>query len=95
MKDQDRPQQLAASLLLYVLERPELVEGFLGVSGLRPEDLRQMAGTAELDLPLLDYILEDDGRVLDAAEALNLRPEDFLKTRIALDGPGGYGWEVG
>lgn len=95
MKSDTTSGQLVDGLLLYVLERPELAQGFLGASGLDPADLRRLAGTAQLGLPLLDYILDDDQRVLDAAEAMRLRPEDFLKQRMALEGPGGFGWEVG
>lgn len=87
-------RELAMSALLYIVERQELAAGFLGSSGLRPEDLRSMAGSPELGLHVLDYLLEDDSRVLDAAGALALRPQDLLAARTALAGPGSYGWEA-
>lgn len=59
---------LASSALLYLLQTPELAAGFMGSTGLRPEDMRQLAGQPELAVHVLDYLLEDDARVIDAAE---------------------------
>ena len=87
-------ENLAISVVLYVLERPELAAGFLGSSGLAAEDLRQVMKEPELSLHVLDYLLEDDSRVRDAAEALNLAPTEFLRVRTALAGPGNFGWEA-
>ncbi|MDB6176955.1 DUF3572 family protein [Paracoccus sp. Z330] len=95
MSSQEQARRVASTLLVYVLERPELAAGFLGASGLEVQDLRRLSESGGLDLPLLDYILEDDERVLEAADSLDLRPEDFLRARTAMEGPGGYGWEIG
>lgn len=86
--------ELAMSALLYVLQDPDLAGGFMGTTGLRPEDLRQLAGQPELAIHVLDYLLEDDARVIDAAETLQVRAADFLAARTALAGPGSFGWEA-
>lgn len=85
---------LAMAGLVYIAERPELVSTFLGATGLQAQDLRGMAGSPELGLHVLDFLLEDDSRVLDAAEALQIRPQDLMSARVAIAGPGSYGWEA-
>ncbi|WP_234855168.1 DUF3572 domain-containing protein [Paracoccus everestensis] len=87
-------QDLAVTILLYIAERPDLIGRFLESSGLQPQDLRQAAGNPDIALHVLDYLLEDDARVLDAAADLNIKPGDLMAARTALAGPGSYGWEV-
>ncbi|MCF3974579.1 DUF3572 family protein [Paracoccus salsus] len=91
----DAARELAGAGLIYILERPELAATFLGGSGLRAQDIRALSGTPELGLHVLDFLLEDDGRVLDAAEALQIRPQDLMSARVVIAGPGNYGWELG
>ena len=90
----ERAQELALSGLIYMTERPELIAGFMGATGLRPDDLRGMARDPDLALHVLDYLAQDDARVLDAAEALGVRPEDLMAARMMLAGPGSHGWDV-
>ncbi len=87
-------QDLAMGVLLYMVERPELLGGFLGATGLQPQDLRQAAGNPEIALHVLDYLLEDDQRVLEAAADLQVVPGDLMQARTALAGPGSYGWDI-
>lgn len=86
---------LGMSAIVYVVERPTLLSSFMGATGLRAEDLRGIADSPELRLHALDFLLQDDAQVLDAAEALDVRPEDLMAARTAIAGPGSYGWEVG
>ena len=85
--------ELAISALLHLLQNPELANGFMGSTGLRPEDLRHMATRPELAMHVLDYLLEDDSRVMDAADAMQVKAADFMAARTALAGPGSFGWE--
>lgn len=82
------------TVLLYMAERPDLIGGFLESSGLQPQDLRRAAGNPDIALHVLDYLLEDDRRVLDAAADLNILPGDLMQARTALAGPGSYGWDI-
>lgn len=87
-------QDLAMTVLLYMADRPDLIGGFLETSGLQPQDLRRAAGDPDIALHILDFLLEDDRRVLEAAGDLEIRPGDLMAARTALAGPGSYGWEV-
>ena len=87
-------QDLAMTVLLHMAARPDLIAGFLEASGLQPQDLRQAAGNPDIALHILDYLLEDDRRVLDAAAELQVAPGELMQARTALAGPGSYGWEI-
>jgi hypothetical protein len=87
-------QNLATSVLIHMAERPDLMAGFLEASGLNPQDLRKVSSDPEIALHVLDFLLEDDRRVLDAAADLTIPPGDLMQARTALAGPGSYGWEV-
>ncbi|WP_295048384.1 DUF3572 domain-containing protein [uncultured Paracoccus sp.] len=90
----DSAHDLAMTVLLYMVERPDLIGQFLDSSGLQPQDLRQAAGSSDIALHVLDFLLEDDRRVLEAARDLDIAPGEVMAARTALAGPGSYGWEV-
>ncbi|MBK4215515.1 DUF3572 domain-containing protein [Paracoccus caeni] len=87
-------QELAQSALLYLLQQPELAAGFLGTTGIEAAELRGMIGRPELAVHVLDYLLEDDSRVLDAAAMLQVSPTELISARTVLSGPGSYGWDA-
>lgn len=86
--------ELATSALLYMAGQPDLMAGFLEASGLDPHQLRQVACDCGMALHVLDYLLEDDHRVLDAAAGLSVPPGDLMQARTVLAGPGSYGWDI-
>ncbi|RMC37867.1 DUF3572 domain-containing protein [Paracoccus alkanivorans] len=86
-------RELAVRALVHIADRPELASALLAGSGLKPEALRQAAESPDFCLHILDFLLEDDSRVLDFAQALAIRPEEVMAARTALGGPGSYGWE--
>lgn len=87
-------QDLALQAFQYLADDGELVEALLNATGLQPADLRQALSTPEFALSLLDFLLEDDQRVLGLADALNIPPTEVMAARIALAGPGHYGWNA-
>lgn len=87
-------QELATAALLYLAQRPDLIEDFLGATGLQPQDLRRAASSPDTALHVLDYLLENDNRVVDAAAEMQIAPGDLMQARTALAGPGSHGWEV-
>lgn len=87
-------QELASSAFLFLAGRPDLIEGFLAETGLQPQDLRRVAGSPDMALHVLDYLLEDDQRVTEAAAGLGIAPGDLMQARTALAGPGSYGWQL-
>ena len=58
----------------------------LAASGMQPADLRAVATKPEFGIFLLDFILQDDRRVLDFARIQAVRPESVLHAREILSG---------
>lgn len=87
-------RDLALSGLIWLSENPDLIAGFMAESGLRPQDLRRMSDDPDLAVHVLDYLLQDDARVLELSRSLGVRPEDLMSARTALAGPGSHGWDV-
>lgn len=86
-------QDLAVEALLYLVERPEMTQALLASTGLQADDLRKVAENPEFGLYILDFMVEDDARVLEFAEIAKIRPEQVMTARTALAGPGSFGWE--
>ena len=84
MITESRARELAANALPFIASDGELVGAMLAASGLAPGDLRQAADRPEFGLFLLDFILQDDGRVLAFAADQAIRPEVVLQARALL-----------
>lgn len=90
----DQALRLATDVLLHLADDPAELGAFLQASGLRPEDLRQIAQEPGLAAALLDHLVQSDELILACARALNIPPRDIMAARTALAGPGSYGWSV-
>lgn len=86
--------ELATRVLIEMVARPQDLAQFMDQAGLRPDDLRDVATRPEVALFLLDFLVEDDDRILGFAQALHVAPQDIMAARTALAGPGSYGWSV-
>lgn len=65
----------------FIASDPQMITALLEMSGLQPGDLRQAAAKPEFGLFLLDFILQEDSRVLAFAADQSLRPEAVLQAR--------------
>lgn len=92
--DRRAAEDLAMRALSHIAERPDLVTALFASSGLSAEMLRKAAESPDFHAHLLEFLLEDDRRVIDFAQAEGIRPEDVLTARTALAGPGSFGWEA-
>lgn len=81
MLSESRARELAAEALGFIASDPEMVTALLEASGLQPGDLRRAAAKPEFGLFLLDFILQEDSRVLAFAADRALRPESVLQAR--------------
>lgn len=86
-------EELALKALSHIAEHPELVSALFVSSGLDPETLREAARSPNFHTHLLDFLLEDDRRVLEFSQAVGIRPEEVLAARTVIGGPGSFGWE--
>lgn len=83
-------RDLSDNALHFVASDPELTAAMLAASGADAGGLRQMAARPEFATFLLDFLLEEDARVLAFARAAGIRPEDVMAARYALSGPEGW-----
>nr|WP_111300467.1 DUF3572 domain-containing protein [Paracoccus saliphilus] len=89
-----RARDLAVDILLHLANNPEELDRFMSLTGLQPADLRSLQERPDVALFLLDFIAEEDERICNFAQAMNMRPQDIMAARTALSGPGSYGWSV-
>ena len=64
----------------------ELIEALLAQSGSDVAGLRAMAGRPEFAQFVLDFLLQEDDRVLDFAASAGIRPERVQMARAVLGG---------
>ena len=64
----------------------ELIEALLAQSGSDVAGLRAMAARPEFAVFVLDFLLEQDQRVLDFAASAGIRPERVQMARATLGG---------
>lgn len=81
------PAETAArDVLIWLADQPETLGAFLGESGLAPDELRRRATDPEFLGFLLDFVLADEARLLEAAAATDIPPERLARLRAALPG---------
>lgn len=85
-------ETFALQALAWLAADEDMLGGFLGMSGLAPDQLRSRAGEPEFLGAVLDYILSADDMVLALADAMGRRPEDVLAARLALPGGAEFHW---
>ena len=83
---------LAQAALVWLAGEPRLLGLFLSQSGADPGALRGLAADPAFLGSVLDFLLEDDGRVLAFAAAAGHRPEDVGRRRAALPGGATPDW---
>ncbi|WP_149140489.1 DUF3572 domain-containing protein [Gemmobacter caeruleus] len=89
---QESAETLALQVLGWLLGQDERLGQFLAASGAAPQDLPQLAGDAVFLGAVLDFLLTEDGMVLDFAQSAGIAPEMPLMARAALPGGAGPHW---
>lgn len=70
----------------HIAAQPDLVQALLEQSGSDVAGLRAMAGRPEFAQFVLDFLLQEDARVLDFAGALGIAPQRIVLARATLGG---------
>lgn len=82
----DEAQSLALQTLAFLAGDGTRLQRFLSLSGLSPADLRASAGTAHLQLAVLDHVLTDESLLMVAAADMGVAPEAFARAQSLLSG---------
>lgn len=84
MLSERRARELALQALAFIASDPEMTAAMLAGSGLQPDEIRHAASQPEFGIFLLDFILQDDDRVLAFAADQQIKPESVLYARDLL-----------
>ena len=77
---------LAFATLGWLAGEPEDLQKFLNLSGLDVDALRQGAGSPEMSVAILDYLLAHEALLLRFCEAEGIKPKDLHLARHVLGG---------
>lgn len=89
---EDRAETIALEALGWLAHDPELMGIFLGSTGASVEDLRAGAGSREMAMAVLDFLVMDDAWVAALCEAKGWSNETVLMARGVLQGEAGRHW---
>ena len=84
--DSEMSQTIALKALGYLAADEELLEPFLGATGLAVADLRTGATDSAFLAGILDYFLQNEALLLAFAGASELAPETIVRARQGLPG---------
>lgn len=76
----------ALRVLAWLAAEEDLIDVFMGATGIGHNDIRARAGDPEFLASVLDFVLMDDAWVLGSAGALAVPPERIVQIRQALPG---------
>jgi len=82
----EKAEILAFETLGWLAGEPEDLQKFLNLSGLGVEALRQAAGSPEMSVAILDYLLANEELLLRFCEAAEAKPRDLHLARHVLGG---------
>lgn len=83
---QDTAEILALQALTWLVGQEALVHEFLGSSGLSGADLARAATRPEMLAAVLDFLLEDDSRLLAFCAEAGVAPANPMAARALLPG---------
>ena len=86
--DREAAETVAAEGLAFLAEEPARLRRFLLASGLEPDDLRARAGTLEVLLAVLEYLVADESLLLVFAASRKIAAESIGRAVAALQGHG-------
>ena len=90
-----KPEQAevqALKVLGWLVSQDEWLGDFLASSGLSLGDLRERAQEAEFLSAMMEFILQDDSRVIAAAQELGIPPAAVATIHAALPGGASLHW---
>jgi hypothetical protein len=84
--ESDEAEQIGLAALVFMTEDADRLGRFLNDTGLSPTDLSALAGTADGQAAVLDYLLADESLLMVFAAGAGLDPAAVGPARIALAG---------
>ena len=82
----EKAEILAFETLGWLAGEPEDLQKFLNISGLDVAALRETAGSVEMSVAILDYLLAHEELLLRFCESAGVKPKDLHLARHVLGG---------
>lgn len=80
----DEAQEIAIASFSALAADPERLSGFLELTGLRPDTLRQAAASEGFFSAVLDHVVNDETLLIGVARAIEASPERLVMAQQAL-----------
>ena len=83
-------ETIALQALAFIAGDDDILDAFMASSGCSLEELKGSAGDPAFLGGILDFLLQDDGNVLEFCRSAGLEPSDLFRARHALPGSPGF-----
>jgi hypothetical protein len=83
-RDSSGAENVALAAFNRLIAEPERLAGFLSVTGLRPDTIRQAANSPGFLAAILDYVCADEGLIVAVAQELEMDPAEIAAARARL-----------
>ncbi len=88
----DQAETIALKALAWVSGNDELFPVFMGATGASLDDLKSRAADPEFLGSVLDFLMMDDGWVIEFCDSAGLKYESPMQARMALPGGAQIHW---
>ncbi len=85
---QPTAQELADICLGHLVQDPEQLVDFMGITGLSPDGLRSALGTASFARGIIDYVVQNEPLLLAICDANALKPDTVMRVWVKLNPAG-------
>jgi uncharacterized protein DUF3572 len=86
----DEAEALALQVLAFLLADSRQTSRFLALTGIAPQDLRNVAASPDLQAATLEYLLSDEGLLLMFCQEAGVDPAIVAPAHMLLTGPIAY-----
>jgi hypothetical protein len=86
----DEAEALALQVLAFLLSDSKQISRFLALTGIAPQDLREVATSRDLQAAALEYLLSDEGLLLTFCQEAGVDPGTVAPAHVLLTGPVAY-----
>lgn len=85
----DYAELIAVKAVQYLAQNPDSLGSFLAHAGVGPGELKTAISSPEFLAGTLDYMMLDEGVLMDFAQSMDLSPQDIVKARLCFPGADG------
>ena len=85
---QPTPEEIADMCLTYLVQNPEQLADFMGVTGFSPAGLQRAVRDGSVARGLIDYVVQNEPLLLAICQSASLSPEAVMRVWAKLNPAG-------